>query len=191
MNVLVMRLLRIQLCEVEKMNYEEKIRTIPDYPKQGIMFKDITPLILDGYVLRKVIREMADKFRNRRIDKVVGPESRGFIFGALVAYELGVGFVPVRKKGKLPYEVISGSYEKEYGLDHIEMHKDAIERGDNVLIVDDLIATGGTVGAMVQMVESLGGKIEGMSFLIELDFLKPRERFKGYDIHSIIHYDKE
>ena len=173
------------------MRYEEKIRTISNYPKPGIMFKDITSLILDGYLLRKAVREMTDKFRNRRIDKVVGAESRGFIFGALVAYELGVGFVPVRKKGKLPYEVISGSYEKEYGLDYIEMHKDAISKGDNVLIVDDLIATGGTVEAMIKMIESLGGKIEGMCFLIELDFLNPREKFKGYDIHSLIHYDKE
>ena len=167
---------------------EEYIRDVPDFPKKGIVFKDITTLLKDNDALKRAVDEMYEIVKDMEIDKVIGVESRGFIFSPLLAYKLNAGFVPVRKPGKLPADVISETYELEYGTDKLEIHKDAINEGDNVLIVDDLIATGGTAKAVCRMVERLGGKIVGLEFLIELTFLKGREKLKEYNVFSIIKY---
>lgn len=169
------------------MNLSEKIRTIPDFPKKGISFKDITTLIGDGEAFRKSIQEMAMYCREVGADVIVGPESRGFIFGAPLAYELGLGFVPVRKPGKLPAEIISCEYELEYGTDCLEMHKDAIKPGQKVVIADDLLATGGTINATGKLIESVGGKVVGTTFLIELEFLNGRDKI-DYDVFSLVKY---
>jgi len=170
---------------------KEKIRNIPDFPKKGIMFRDITTLLQDPKATKKAIKGMLKPFENEKIDVVVGTEARGFIFGAIIAYELGVSFVPVRKPGKLPFETEKASYEKEYGEDELEMHSDAIKKGDKVLIVDDLLATGGTAKAAVELIEKLGGKIIGFCFLIELSFLHGREKLKPHKIFSLINYTSE
>ena len=167
---------------------EEYIRDVPDFPKKGIVFKDITTLLKDKDALKRAVDEMYEIVKDLEIDKVIGVESRGFIFSPLLAYKLNAGFVPVRKPGKLPAEVISEEYELEYGTDKLEIHKDAINEGDKVLIVDDLIATGGTAKAVCRMVERLGGEIVGLEFLIELTFLKGREKLKEYNVFSIIKY---
>ena len=150
------------------------------------MFKDITPLLLNPEAFAASISQLAAPYRERPVDAVVGIESRGFIFGATMALELGVGFVPVRKPGKLPYQTIAVDYELEYGKDRVEMHTDAIRAGQRVALVDDLLATGGTMWATCQLIEKLGGKIAGISFLIELVFLNGREKLKGYDLHPLI-----
>ncbi len=165
-----------------------KIRDIPDFPKPGILFKDITTLLKEGPAFKTAIDGLIDQVRERRIDIVVGMESRGLIFGAPIAYALGVGFVPVRKLGKLPAEVVSVEYDLEYGSATLEMHKDAIQPGQRVLIVDDLLATGGTVAGTIELVKQLRGEIVGLAFLIELKFLKGRERLEGYDIVTLISY---
>ena len=162
------------------------IRDVPDFPKPGILFKDITPLLLNPEAFAASISQLAAPYRERPVDAVVGIESRGFIFGAAMALELGVGFVPVRKPGKLPYQTIAVDYELEYGKDRVEMHTDAIRTGQRVALVDDLLATGGTMWATCQLIEKLGGKIAGISFLIELVFLNGREKLKGYDLHPLI-----
>jgi len=167
------------------------IRTVPDFPKKGIGFKDITTLLKDKQAFQRAVDEIADKFRHKKIDKIVGIESRGFIFGAALAYKWNVGFVPVRKPGKLPAEAHREEYQLEYGKDSIEIHRDAIMPGENVLIVDDLLATGGTASAAVRLVEKLGGKIAGAAFLIELAFLNGREKLKNYEVISIIEYGSE
>lgn len=165
---------------------ENLIRDIPDFPKKGIVFKDITPLLADPAALSLAIELMAMPFKNDKIDLVVGAESRGFIFGSAIARALAAGFVPVRKPGKLPCKTRSVSYELEYGSDSLEIHEDAISQGDRILMVDDLLATGGTMEACCKLVEDLGGKIVGITFLVELAFLKGRERLKGYNVHSLI-----
>ena len=165
-----------------------KIRTIPDYPKKGVMFRDITTLLKDGRAFSMCIEEMAKWAKGKDAKYIVGIEARGFIIGAALAVKLGIGFVPIRKKGKLPYKTVSKRYQLEYGEDEIEMHKDAIERGSGVIIVDDLLATGGTARAVTDLVESVGGKILGIAFLIELKDLKGREKLKGYEIHSLLNY---
>lgn len=170
------------------MNLQEKIRTVPDFPKKGIMFRDITTLLKDKDAFKEAIMKIADRYRDKKIDKIVGAESRGFIFGAALAYELNAGFVPVRKPGKLPAETLKEKYELEYGTDALEIHLDAISDGENVLIVDDLIATGGTIKAVAKMIEKLGGKIVEMAFLIDLTFLHGDI---GYDLFSLIQYDAE
>lgn len=170
------------------MQLEKFIRSIPDFPKKGILFRDITPLLAEPGALKVAVERMIEPFHSEKIDKVVAVEARGFILGGIAAYILGAGFVPVRKKGKLPYETIFQEYELEYGKDSLEMHRDAIKEGENVLILDDLLATGGTVEAVVEMVEKLKGNILGISFLIELTDLKGRERLKGYKVHSLIKY---
>jgi len=170
------------------MELSEKIRSIPDFPKQGILFRDITPLLRDASSLRKAIRLLAARYRNKGIDTVVSAEARGFILGGAVACELKAGFVPVRKPGKLPYKVKKVSYELEYGEDTLEIHQDGVKKGDKVLVLDDLLATGGTAGAICDLVEELGGKIVGICFLIELAALKGRERLKAYDVLSLIKY---
>ena len=165
-----------------------KIRDIPDFPKPGIQFKDITTLLKDGPSFKAAIDGLLAQIGDRRVDAVVGMESRGFIFGAPVAYALGVGFVPVRKLGKLPADVVSVEYDLEYGSATLEMHKDAIAPGARVLIVDDLLATGGTVAGTIELVKQLQGEIVALAFLIELTFLKGRERLQGHDIVTLVHY---
>ena len=166
------------------------IREIPDFPKPGILFYDITTLLKDPLALRMTVDRFVWLFTQRRIDKVIGIESRGFMFGPSVAYDLNAGFVPVRKPGKLPAKTVRQSYDLEYGSDAIEMHRDAIRPGENVLIVDDLVATGGTGLAVARMVESLGGKVHGFGFIIELTFLDGRKKIeeKGYEVVSLIQY---
>lgn len=165
------------------------IREVPDFPKPGINFYDITTLLKDAEGLELTIDAMTEQCRGMQIDTVIGIESRGFIFGAPVAYQLGTGFVPVRKPKKLPHETASVSYELEYGTDSLEIHKDAVGEGHRVLIVDDLLATGGTAKAVVDLVEGLGGKVAGVHFVIELNFLNGRSKFDGYDVKSLVRYD--
>jgi adenine phosphoribosyltransferase len=164
------------------------IRVVPGFPRLGISFKDITTLLADGEAWRYTIRELAGRCRGLEAKFIVGPEARGFIVGAALAYELGAGFVPVRKAGKLPALCLRGDYQLEYGKDSLEIHRDAIRPGDRVLVVDDLLATGGTVEACVKMVEQLGGQVVGLAFLIELTELRGRERFAGYHVVSLIDY---
>lgn len=170
------------------MNLESKIRNIQDFPKPGIGFKDITTLLKDGEAFKAAIDKIVENLKDKEVDYVVGPEARGFLLGAPVAYALGAGFVPIRKPGKLPAEVVSFEYDLEYGTDKIEMHKDSIEEGKKVAIIDDLLATGGTVEAATKLIESLGGEIVSIQFLIELEFLNGKEKLKGYDVESIIKY---
>ncbi len=165
------------------------IRDIPNFPKPGIIFKDITPLLKNGEALQVVCDELVKRFEKESIQQVVGIESRGFIFSPMIAYKLGAGFVPVRKKGKLPHEVERVSYTLEYGEDFLEIHRDAISKGDRVLIVDDVLATGGTAEAVVKLVEKLGGKVIGLAFVIELLFLNGRDRFSNIPLSSLIQYD--
>ncbi len=173
----------------EKMNNIEKlIRDIPDFPKEGIIFKDITTLLKDKEGLKAVIDIFKEKYSGKNIDYVVGAEARGFIFGAAIAYAIGAGFIPARKPGKLPYKTINASYELEYGTDTLEMHIDAIEKGKNVLIADDLLATGGTAKAIAELVEKSGGNIVEIAFLIELEFLNGKEKLNNYNVFSIIKY---
>ena len=166
----------------------DRIRDVPDFPKKGILFKDITPVLSDIDTLRASIKEMAAPFVDLRIDVVVGIESRGFIFGAPIADILNCSFVPVRKPGKLPWKTESVSYELEYGTDALEIHKDAIVKGQSVLIVDDLLATGGTAEATCKLVSKLGGNINGLSVLIELEDLNGRKRLNQYNVHSLVQY---
>jgi adenine phosphoribosyltransferase len=165
------------------------IREVPDFPKPGINFYDITTLLKDPNGLKLTIDALTDEYSSQKIDTVIGVESRGFIFGAPLAYQLGAGFVPVRKPKKLPAETVSVSYELEYGSDTLEIHKDAVGEGQKVLIVDDLLATGGTARAVVDLVQKLGGNIIGLSFIVELNFLNGREKFNGFDVRSLISYD--
>lgn len=170
------------------MNIESYIRDIKDFPKEGVLFKDITPLLNNAEARKAVLKQFIDNLPNQKIDKVIGVESRGFFFGVLLAHELNVGFVPVRKKGKLPFDVISASYDLEYGTDILEIHTDAIHKGENILIHDDVLATGGTMKAVTEIVEQLGGNIVQINFLIELDFLNGREKIKDREIYSILNY---
>jgi len=164
------------------------IREVPDFPKPGILFYDITTLLQDPLALRMTVDRFVWFFAQKRIDKVVGIESRGFIFAPTVAYNLNAGFVPVRKPGKLPYQAARQGYDLEYGTDSIEMHNDAVKPGEQVLIIDDLIATGGTALAAAKLVESLGGKVAGFGFLVELTFLPGRHKLQGYEVESLIQY---
>jgi len=172
-------------------DFKKFIRNVPDFPKKGIVFRDITTLLNDKVAYRQVIETLYDHYKNRSVDVVVGIEARGFLLASSLAYKLGVGVVPVRKPGKLPAETLRVEYELEYGTDALEIHRDAIEKGQKVLIVDDLLATGGTVAATCQMVEKVGGEIVGIAFLIELDFLRGRKKLNGYELLSLIHYDSE
>ena len=167
------------------------IRSIPDFPKPGIMFRDITPLLKDPAAFKEAIRLMAAPYKPGSVDVVVGAESRGFIFAAGIALALGAGFVPIRKKGKLPAKTTAVSYDLEYGTDTLEMHVDAVGKGARVLMVDDLLATGGTMAACCEMIEKAGGRIAGVEFLIELSFLKGREKLSKYPIRSLIVYENE
>ena len=171
------------------MELSKLIRDIPNFPKEGIIFKDITTLLKDGAGFAETLNKLYNVSKDKKITKVLGIESRGFIFGGALAAKLGVGFVPIRKPGKLPAEKVSETYELEYGTDKIEIHKDALNEDDRVLIHDDLLATGGTMKAACKLVEKLGAKVEQISFIIELDFLNGRELLDKYDIHSLIHYN--
>jgi len=170
------------------MKIENYIRDIQDFPKEGILFKDITPLLNDPIARKECLKILVESLKGQKIDKVVGAESRGFFFGILLAEKLNAGFVPVRKPKKLPFETISASYELEYGLDSLEMHTDAIKKGDRILIHDDVLATGGTAKAVCELVEKLGGEIIQCNFLMELSFLNGKEKIRNYPIFSAITY---
>lgn len=170
------------------MDLKKCVRVIEDFPKEGISFKDITTLLQDGEALKYTIDQIAEDLKDKNVDIVVGPEARGFLIGTPVAYALGVGFVPVRKPGKLPRETVSASYDLEYGKNEVHIHADSIKPGENVVIIDDLLATGGTVEATIQLVEQLGGKVVGIAFLIELEALKGREKLKDYNVYSVLTY---
>ena len=165
------------------------IRDIPDFPKKGIVFKDISTLLKDNNALRQSIDELVQQFKDKKVDQVVAVESRGFIFGATLAYQLNAGFVPIRKKGKLPYKTQSITYSLEYGTDTLEIHEDALKPGTRVLIVDDLLATGGTVKAVTDLLKGQQAQIVGIAFLVELKFLNGKDKLKGFPIYSVIQYD--
>ncbi|MFM8342600.1 MAG: adenine phosphoribosyltransferase [Methylomonas sp.] len=165
-----------------------KIRDIPDFPKPGIIFKDITPLVKDPAALRLAVHQLVQPFLGRDITAVAGMEARGFIFGSLVAWELGIPFIPLRKPGKLPYEVQSVSYDLEYGSAELQAHIDAVDSNDRVLLIDDLLATGGTAKASCELIEKFGATVVACAFVVELDFLQGREALRDYETHSLIHY---
>jgi adenine phosphoribosyltransferase len=171
------------------MNLKEKIRVIDNFPKEGISFKDITTLISDGEALKETIDQIVEHLKDKKIDVIVGPEARGFIFGVPAAYALGIGFIPVRKPGKLPGETISVNYGLEYGEDQLQIHKDAIKPGQRVAIVDDLLATGGTVEGVAKLIEQAGGEVASLDFVIELTELNGKDKLKGYDVLSLVKYD--
>lgn len=176
---------------IKKIDLKKYIREIPDWPVKGVNFKDITTLLQNPKVFKYTVDQMCRPFLDKKIDKIVAIDARGFLLAAPMAYKMNCGVVLVRKKGKLPYKIIEKRYQKEYGLDILTMHQDAIKKGDKVLVVDDLLATGGTISAAVEMVEDLGGKIEGMSFIIDLPFLGGSEKLKKYKLEYLISYDSE
>ncbi len=173
------------------MNLHSKIRTIPDFPKKGIMFKDITTVLKDPEALKFCVDSLYEYYKDKHIAKVIGIESRGFIIAPALAYRLGAGFIPIRKPGKLPAEKIRQEYQLEYGTDAMEIHRDAVQTGERVLLHDDVLATGGTMQAACTLVHHLGGEIIGLSFIIELAFLHPRNRLSGYDIQSLVSYESD
>ncbi len=173
---------------MKQLRLKDYIRDVPGFPKPGILFRDITPLLADKRALRETINLLSSKFKNKKIEVVVAPEARGFILGGAVAHKLNAGFTPVRKKGKLPWESYLADYSLEYGVDSLEIHKDAFKPGARVLILDDLLATGGTVKAIIDLVKQIGGKIVGICFLIELTELNGREKLKGHTVYSLIKY---
>lgn len=171
------------------MDYKDYIRVIPDFPQPGISFKDITTLLKNGEVYRDSINELKKMVEHLKIDVIAGPEARGFVVGAPLAYALGVGFTPIRKSGKLPGETIEVGYDLEYGKDQLAMHTDAIEKGQNVLIADDLLATGGTIATSVNLVRQLGGNVVGAAFMIELTELNGRDKLQGIDVFTLMNYE--
>ncbi len=173
------------------MSLKDKIRTVPNWPIDGVMFRDITSLLQEPEAFRETCDRLYDRYKDMQIDKIVGIDARGFVFGAVLAYKLGVGFVPVRKKGKLPPETVSQDYSLEYGTNTLEIRDDAIKKGEKVLIVDDLIATGGTISAAAKLVEKLGGQVLECAFIIELPDLKGREMIKGYKIFTLVEFEGE
>ncbi|WP_068448852.1 adenine phosphoribosyltransferase [Caviibacter abscessus] len=174
--------------KIDKEKVDKLIRTIPDFPEKGILFRDITTALKDKEGLKLIIEDFTNRYKDKGIDYVLGADARGFIFGAAIAYNIGAGFVPARKVGKLPAETIKAEYSLEYGKNTIEVHKDAFHKGANVLIVDDLLATGGTAQAMVQLVEMLDAKVHELAFLIELEDLHGRDLLKEYEVYSILTY---
>jgi len=177
-----------KIPNIKMQRLKDKIRDIPDFPKEGIIFKDITPLVKDPAALRLAVHQLVHPFLGRDITAVAGMEARGFIFGSLVAWEMNLPFIPLRKPGKLPYDAQSVSYDLEYGSASLEVHTDALDKNDRVLLIDDLLATGGTAKASCELVEQLGARIEALAFVIELDFLKGKQQLSGYEIHSLLHY---
>lgn len=170
------------------MNYKEYIEIVEDFPKEGIVFKDITPLMQNGEAYKRAMDEIVRYTKEKNADIIVGPEARGFVVGCPVAYALNIGFVPVRKEGKLPREIVTATYGKEYGKDMLTLHKDAIQPGQKVVITDDLLATGGTIRATIELVEKLGGIVVGLAFMIELNDLNGREKLDQYDIFTLMQY---
>ncbi|WP_313468111.1 adenine phosphoribosyltransferase [Carnobacterium sp.] len=170
------------------MDLKEYIADVPDFPEEGIIFRDISPLMADGEAYRYATNEIVQYAKNKGVDMIVGPEARGFIVGCPVAYELGIGFAPARKKGKLPRETVEVNYGLEYGNDILQIHKDAIKPGQKVLVCDDLLATGGTIAATIKLIEQLGGEVVGTAFLVELSELKGRDKIKDYDILALMEY---
>ena len=170
------------------MDLKQYVADIPDFPEEGILFRDVTPLLADKEGYKEAVKRIVEFAKEKNVDVVAGPEARGFLFGCPVALELDAGFVPVRKPGKLPRETVSKKYDLEYGTNEIHMHKDSIKPGQNVLIVDDLLATGGTVDATVSLIEEMGGNVVGIAFLIELEFLKGRDVLKDYDVFTVLKY---
>ncbi len=175
----------------DKMELSKKIRTVMDFPKQGIGFKDITTLLLDPEALHEAVEELCTPFVNKKITKIAGIESRGFIFGMPMAYKMNLPFIPIRKPGKLPFTTVKETYSLEYGTDSIEMHIDAVSKGDTILLVDDLLATGGTMAAAKRLVERQGGIVHAAAFVIELTFLGGRAKLGNTDVHSLITYNNE
>ena len=173
------------------MNLKDYIASIENYPQEGITFRDISPLMADGNAYSYAVREIVQYATNKQIDMIVGPEARGFIVGCPVAYELGIGFAPARKKGKLPRETVAVEYDLEYGSAELHLHKDAVKPGQKVLICDDLLATGGTMAAAAKLVEKLGGEVVGLAFLVELTDLKGREKISEYDIFTLMEYTED
>ena len=170
------------------MDLKKYIADIPDFPEPGVLFRDVTPLLADKDAYQESVRLLAEFGKDKNVDVIAGPEARGFLFGCPVAYKVNAGFVPVRKPGKLPRETVSASYDLEYGKNEVHIHADSIKPGENVVIIDDLLATGGTVEATIQLVEQLGGKVVGIAFLIELEALKGREKLKDYNVYSVLTY---
>lgn len=170
------------------LDLRDRVRDVPDFPTEGIIFKDVMPLIADPEYFAESIRLLAEWARPREPDLILGAEARGFIFGAALAYELGAGFIAARKPGKLPRETVEATYDLEYGTDSLQIHRDAVAPGARVIVLDDVLATGGTARAKVELVEGLGGVVVGLLFVIELSFLSGRERLNGYDVHSLIEY---
>ena len=170
------------------LDLRDRIRDVPDFPTEGVIFKDLMPLIADPAYFAETIRQLAEWAQPREPALVFGAEARGFIFGSALAYALGAGFIAARKPGKLPRETVEATYELEYGTDSLQVHRDAVPAGTRVIVVDDVLATGGTARAKVQLVEGLGGVVAGVLFVIELDFLHGRDKLAGYDVHSLIHY---
>ncbi len=170
------------------MELKEYIRDIPDFPKKGIIFRDITPLLKDKEAFKEAIDQLAGMVNPEEFDLIIAPEARGFILGSALAYKLGKGFVPVRKPGKLPYKTVYEEFQLEYGTDQLHIHVDAVEKGQKVLIVDDVLATGGTAEALGKLVKKIGGEVYAMLFLIELTFLNPRDRLKNYEVKTLIKY---
>ena len=171
------------------MNYKEHITIVENWPKEGVQFKDITPLMANGKVFKSAIDDIIEFAKEKEVDLIVGPEARGFIIGCPVAYALGVGFIPVRKEGKLPREVIKVDYGLEYGKNVLTIHKDAVKKGQRVLVTDDLLATGGTIEATIKLVEELGGVVVGCAFLIELAYLEGMKKLEGYDVLTLMSYE--
>ncbi|HVN77453.1 MAG TPA: adenine phosphoribosyltransferase [Terriglobia bacterium] len=171
-------------------HFKQLIRNVPDFPKKGILFYDITTLLKDGKAFAEVMNSLADRYRDRQVDLVVGIESRGFIFGSALALQLKAGFVPVRKPKKLPAKTLRVTYDLEYGQDSLEIHEDAIQKGQRVLVVDDLLATGGTAAAVLELVRRLGGEVVGVAFLVELEFLNGRKKLPGYDVYTMLKYQE-
>ncbi len=171
-----------------KMNLKNFVANVPDFPKEGILFRDITPLLQNGEAFRYAIKQMSSFAKEHEADVICGPEARGFIFGTPVAYDLNIGFVPIRKPGKLPRKAITYAYDLEYGSNSLSMHEDAIERGQRIVIVDDLLATGGTIEATIKLIESKGAIVAGIVCVIELDDLKGREKIRNYPILTLMHY---
>jgi adenine phosphoribosyltransferase len=170
------------------MNLKDYIRDISDFPKEGILFKDITPLLADPAALRETIRQLANQFKDAGATKILGAEARGFIFGAALAFEMGIGFIPVRKLGKLPHKILTATYDLEYGTDTLCIHEDAMEPHEKVLIIDDVLATGGTIGGILQLVNQVGAEVTGIGFLMELSFLNGREKMRGYQVESLVSF---
>jgi len=171
-------------------HFKQFIRNVPDFPKKGILFYDITTLLKDKQAFTEVMNALADRYRTRQVDLVVGIESRGFIFASALALQLKAGFVPVRKLNKLPAKTLRATYDLEYGQDSLEIHEDAIHKGQKVLVVDDLLATGGTAAAVLELVRRLGGEVVGVAFLVELEFLNGRKKLPGYDVYTMLKYQE-